>query len=66
MKIIFEARTPEGVVYRVFEDGSTQGFPDGTVVSNGWMRMINYEKGLRIQAKNKCLVSNEQPANVID
>ena len=56
MESVFEARTPDGHVYRIFEDGSTQGFPAGTIVANGWMRLLNFERGLRIQADKESLV----------
>ena len=64
MESVFEARTPDGHVYRVFEDGTTQGFPAGTIVANDWMRLLNFERGLRIQATHKCLISDQQPADV--
>ena len=64
MESVFEARTPDGRVYRVFEDGTTQGFPAGTTVANGWMRLLNFERGLRIQAAHKCLIPDQQPADV--
>lgn len=63
METVFEAHTPEGHVYRVLEDGSTQGFPDGTMVVNGWMRLLNLERGLRIQAAQQRLIPDQKPAN---
>ena len=64
MESVFEARTPDGHVYRVFEDGSAEGFPAGTIVVNGWLRLLNFERGLRIQAAQKHLIPNQQPANI--
>lgn len=33
-ELLFELRTPEGEVYRLYLDGRTQGLPAGTVVQN--------------------------------
>ena len=65
MNTVFKARTADGHVYQVFEDGSCDGFPPGTMIINGWMRMLNYERGLRIQSAQKCVVADEKPADFI-
>ena len=64
MESVFEAHTPDGHVYLVFENGSTHGFPAGTIVTNSWMRLLNFERGLRIQAGQKVLIPDQQPADV--
>lgn len=60
MKTVFEAHQPDGKVFRVFEDGTWEGFADGTWVINNWLSMLHYERGLRIQAVNQRLVPNEK------
>jgi hypothetical protein len=57
MEKIFEARQPDGKVFRVFEDGTWEGFSDGTMVSNRWAALLNLERGLRIQAINECSIA---------
>lgn len=51
-KAIFKAVTPDGHTYQVFDDGTSEGFPNGTVVFNHWLSLINFERGLRIPSAN--------------
>ena len=51
-KAIFKAVTPDGHTYQIFDDGTSEGFPNGTVVFNHWLALINFERGLRIQSAN--------------
>ena len=51
-KAIFKAVTPDGHTYQIFDDGTSEGFPNGTVVFNHWLSLINFERGLRIQSAN--------------
>ena len=64
LETVFEAHTPNGSVYRVFEDGSTAGFPEGTWVSNRWIAMLNFERGSRIKAINEGLRPDVQGLEV--
>ena len=43
-KAIFKAVTPDGHTYQVFDDGTSEGFPNGTVVFNHWLSLINFER----------------------
>ena len=57
METVFEARQPDGKVFRIFDDGMWEGFSDGTRVSNRWVALLNLKRGLRIQAINECSVA---------
>ena len=48
-KTIFKAVTSDGHTYQVFEDGTTEGFPHGTIVFNHWLTMLNKEKALSVK-----------------
>lgn len=52
-KTIFKAVTSDGHTYQVFEDGTTEGFPHGTIVFNHWLLIINFINGLAIQSVNQ-------------
>lgn len=58
-EVVFQAHAPSGHVFRIFRDGTTEGFPDGTIVINTWMAMLNLERGLRIQAINQSHIANQ-------
>lgn len=62
MEVIFEARQPDGKVFRIFENGTWEGFTDGTVVTNRWISFLHLERGLRVQALNKLCVANQKVA----
>lgn len=62
--VLFEARAPDGNMYRVFEDGSAEGFPEGTAVSNYWIPMLHYAAGLTKKARDDGLISEEQASHL--
>ena len=51
-KAIFKAVTPDGHTYQVFDDGTSEGFPDSTILFNHWLALINFERGSQIRAAN--------------
>lgn len=62
-ELLFEARLPNGQVFRVFEDGRCEGFEHGTIIQNHFGRLLRYERGLRIQALKKARVSDGETTN---
>lgn len=62
METVFEARQPDGKVFRIFMDGSVEGFADGTFVTNHWVRWLNLERGLRIKAAQQLRIASEENA----
>ena len=38
METVFSGHAPDGSIYTVFSDGSYEGFPDGTIVINHFVR----------------------------
>lgn len=62
---IFEAHEPSGKTYRIFEDGSTEGFEEGTVIANLALAWVNVAKGLAVKARDNGLISIEQAANIL-
>ena len=57
-KTTFKAITPDGHTYQVFEDGTTEGFPHGTIVFNHWLPILNKEKALSIKPVNQSGISD--------
>lgn len=43
---LFSLRGPDGQVWELFEDGHITGFPDGTVVINRALPLMNVARGL--------------------
>ena len=62
METIFEAHLTDGQVFKVFEDGSSEGFPEGTWVVNHWLPLLNYAEGLTKQALKHSVISDKQAA----
>lgn len=62
-KTTFKAITPDGHTYQVFEDGTTEGFPHGTIVFNNWLPILNKEKALSIKPNYQPLVIRGIPLN---
>ncbi len=62
METVFEAHLPDGSAIKVFEDGSCEGLPEGTFVSNHWMALLNYAAGLTKQALKNSLITKDQAA----
>ena len=48
--LIFIARSPNGHEYKIFKDGTHEGFPDGTRLFNYWLPVYQSEQALREKA----------------
>lgn len=55
--LVFEGRAPSGAVYRIFEDGSCDGFPEPMFVVNHFVRRYNLCAGLLIRCVRAGIVS---------
>ena len=62
METIFEAHQPDGKVFRIFRDGTTDGFEPGTHLFNRWVSYLNLESGLRIKAEQQLRIASEEHA----
>lgn len=65
MKPIFEVHERSGKIYRIFEDGSTEGFEEGAIIYNFALIWINLAKGLAIKARDNGLISDEDAAGIL-
>lgn len=48
-QVVFSAKTPDGHEYKILSDGSCEGFPEGTIVANYWLAILNNERGNSIR-----------------
>lgn len=65
MEIVLKAIMPSGAEVSVYDDGTTDGFPEGTVFVHGWHRLLCHERGLRIKALQQELIANQEAANIL-
>lgn len=62
--ILFEARHPDGASWRVYSDGSTEGFPAGISVANYARANQQYVSALLRRAAAHGLVSDQEVAKL--
>lgn len=53
MSLMYELHSPDGHLYRLWLDGTTEGFPEGTIIINHARREIHYLQGLLAKANRK-------------
>lgn len=57
--IVFMARSPDGHKYKVFTDGTCEGFPNGIRVFNYWLPVYQSEQALREKATKQSSITNQ-------
>ena len=62
--VVFEAHAPGGQVYRVNEDGSCSGFPEGTYVVNGFVRRYMLCAALLKKCLDAGLISSDEASSL--
>lgn len=51
--------------YRIWADGRYEGFPDGAVISNGVLPLLQYAQCLQKKAIDHGLIAKEQAADLL-
>ncbi len=57
--IVFMARTPNGHEYKVFSDGTVDGFESGIRVFNYWLPVYQSEQALRKKATKQSSITDQ-------
>jgi hypothetical protein len=64
-RLIFQAIEPGGRELRVYADGTSSGFAEGTRVINHFMADRNAAIGLLIKARDQGLIAHEKAAEIL-
>jgi hypothetical protein len=61
---MFEAHEPDGHVYRIFSDGDSEGFAEGTLFANDFVRVRNALLWLSDKAQKHGLITDKEAASL--
>lgn len=64
-RLVFLAKTPDSQMFKIFSDGTWEGFPDGTRVYNYWVAVLNYKIVSRAKRIKERFDTNNQENGVI-
>ena len=63
---LFEVVTPDGHAFRIWPDGRAEGFPAGSVLTNGLAPRLSLTLGLVVRARNGGRISEEEASKILD
>ncbi|GEM_PF-2060756 len=62
---LFEVVTPDGHTFRIWSDGRAEGFPAGSVLTNGLAPRLSFTLGLVVRARNGGRISEDEAERIL-
>ena len=64
METVFSGNAPDGSIYTVFSDGSCEGFPDGTIVHNYFVRRYAHCQALLKKCVDAGAITDHEASSI--